>query len=147
MVQRRTRYILTKHVYEGDYTRTSTYCSTVANDIKTKYGQPTGTEAILIVVGRAVNLQLNGSPVLGCAQVPNLGGAYTWAIVKEVSNDPERLAMHESHLYCLTHVPDGYGDPLQDYKIVMHKNFDDPMSIKNWSPTEDNDLESTRGWY
>ncbi|MEM2920000.1 MAG: hypothetical protein QXY14_03325 [Candidatus Nitrosocaldus sp.] len=140
--------LLVKYVYKGNYTRTSTDCATIANEVKTIYGQPSGTEAILIVVGRNVDLKLNNESVLGCAIIPNVGGTYPWAIVKEVSNDPGRLSMHEiSHLYGLQHVRDGLGNPLQDFKTVMHKYFDDPMSIKNWSPTEDNNLESRRGWY
>ncbi|GIU72393.1 MAG: hypothetical protein KatS3mg003_1872 [Candidatus Nitrosocaldaceae archaeon] len=138
---------LIKYVYKGDYIRTSTDCAVIGNDIRNKYPS-SGAEVLLIIVGKHVSLTLNGESVLGCAELATGPGQYVWAVVKEINNDPGRLSMHEiSHLYGLEHVRNGYGNPFTDYKTVMHKYFDDPMSIKNWAPLEDYKLELRRGWH
>lgn len=139
---------LVKAVYKGDYVRSSTDCVTIANEVGAKYGVVPGTENRLIIVGKNVGLTYNGFPVEGCAVIPQSSNCYCWAVVKEYPADPAKLTMHElSHNYGLNHVRAGLGNPLADYKTVMHAAIDDPMSIKNWSPPEDDTLESRRSWY
>jgi hypothetical protein len=140
--------LLKKQVYKGDYVRNSNDCSTIAQEVGNKYGVIPGTEGRMIVVGKNVPLTLNGASVLGCAYTPSSPNVYVWAIVKDYPADPAKLAMHEvSHNYGLPHVRNGPSNPATDYFTVMHASINDPMSIKNWSPTEDDLLESRRNWY
>lgn len=142
--------MLVKHVYKGDYIRSSTDCESIADEVRRRYGQPSGVEAMMIMVGRHVDLKYRGESSNGCAPVVEGPGRYyqAWIVIKEMPNDTARLSMHEiSHIFGLSHVWEGLGNPITDYKTVMHKYFDDPMSIKNWSPREDDKLEANRGWY
>jgi hypothetical protein len=140
--------LLVKQVYKGDYVRSSTDCGTIAQEVANKYGIISGTEGRMIVVGKNVALTNNGESVEGCAYKPASSGVYVWAIVKDYPADPGKLTMHEvSHNYGLNHVREGLGNPASDFLSVMHKYINDPMSIKNWSPTEDDTMESRRAWY
>lgn len=140
---------LIKAVYKGDYVRVSTSCQTIANEVGSKYGVVTGTENRLIIVGKNVDLKgSDGTSVAGCAYKPQASNCYCWAIVKEYQADPAMLTMHElSHNYGLNHVRAGLGNPFTDYKTVMHATINDPMLVKNWSPTEDDTMELRRAWY
>lgn len=137
--------LLEKAGYE-EYTRSTTNCSNIGWDVHNSYSIG---EMVIVVIGKDVDLvNDDGDSVLGCALEPDSGGSYAWAVVKEITSDPARLSMHEiSHNYGFDHVRDGYGDTSTDFKTVMHKFFDDPMQIKNWSPPEDDTLEDRRSWY
>jgi hypothetical protein len=140
---------LIKHSYDGTYQRTTTDCGALLTDLNTKYSG-SGAEGALLIVGSNVGLTLNGSPVNGCAVQPSSSPtAFPRVVVKEYTTDPAKLTMHEvSHNYGLVHVRDGqFGNPATDFKTVMHSFLGDPMSIKNWSPTEDDTMESRRAWY
>lgn len=140
---------LVKHSYDGTYSRTSTNCGDIHDGLISTYSS-SGAEGVLLIIGKNVNLKNDdGVSILGCASKPSSSGNFVAVVVKEWTTDPARLAMHEiSHNYGLDHVVDGgFGNPSQHFKSVMHSFVSDPMSIKNWSPTEDSTLENRRGWY
>ncbi|MEM3007524.1 MAG: hypothetical protein QXW37_06420 [Candidatus Nitrosotenuis sp.] len=138
---------LVKHSYDGTFQRTTTNCDTLKTVLFNNYAT-SGAEGALLIVGKNVNLVNNaGESVEGCVTTPQTS-SFPIVIVKEYVTDPAKLTMHEvSHNYGLSHVREGLGNPSIDFKTVMHKYINDPMSIKNWSPTEDDTLETQRTIY